>query len=49
MIMSFQANARKYFVQKKTAAHKEKKTVESGGVALKSAEKKTKQTLKVNK
>jgi len=44
--LSAQANARKYFVQKKTAAVKEKKTVESGGVALKSAEKKTKQTLK---
>merc|ERR1719167_2189928 len=41
-----QANARKYFVQKKHAASKEKKTVESGSVALKSAEKKTKQTLK---
>ena len=41
-----QANARKYFVQKKTAAVKEKKTVESGSVALKSAEKKTKQQLK---
>ena len=41
-----QANARKYFVQKKTAAVKEKKTVEAGGVALKSAEKKTKQQLK---
>ena len=44
--LSAQANARKYFVQKKTAAVKEKKTVESGGVALKSAEKKTKQQLK---
>ena len=44
--LSAQANARKYFVQKKFAAVKEKKTVESGGVALKSAEKKTKQQLK---
>ena len=44
--LSAQANARKYFVQKKTAAVKEKKTVEAGGVALKSAEKKTKQQLK---
>ena len=44
--LSAQANARKYFVQKKSAAVKEKKTVESGGVALKSAEKKTKQQLK---
>ncbi len=41
-----QANARKYFVQKKQAATKEKKTRESGSLALKSAEKKTKQTLK---
>ena len=44
--LSAQANARKYFVQKKSAAVKEKKTVESGNVALKSAEKKTKQQLK---
>merc|ERR1719225_2441553 len=44
--LSAQANARKYFVQKKSAAVKEKKTVEAGGVALKSAEKKTKQQLK---
>jgi len=44
--LSAQANARKYFIQKKAAATKEKKTVESGSVALKSAEKKTKQTLK---
>jgi len=44
--LSAQANARKYYVQKKSAATKEKKTVESGSVALKSAEKKTKQTLK---
>merc|ERR1719167_2000665 len=44
--LSAQANARQYFVQKKSAAVKEKKTVESGSVALKSAEKKTKQQLK---
>jgi predicted ribosome quality control (RQC) complex YloA/Tae2 family protein len=44
--LTAQANARKYFVQKKTAAVKERKTVESGGLALKSAEKKTKQALK---
>lgn len=44
--LSAQANARKYFVQKKSAAMKERKTVESGSVALKSAEKKTKQQLK---
>ncbi|XP_023345305.1 nuclear export mediator factor NEMF [Eurytemora carolleeae] len=44
--LSAQANARKYYVQKKAAGTKEKKTVESGTVALKSAEKKTKQTLK---
>merc|ERR1719431_113315 len=44
--LTAQANARKYFVQKKSAAVKERKTVESGGVALKSAEKKTKLALK---
>jgi len=44
--LTAQANARKYFVQKKSAAVKERKTVESGSVALKSAEKKTKQHLK---
>ena len=44
--LTAQANARKYFVQKKTAAVKERKTVESGGVVLKSAEKKTKLALK---
>jgi len=37
--LTAQANARKYFVQKKSAAVKERKTVESGSVALKSAEK----------
>ena len=45
-MLNTQANARKYFVQKKHAATKEKKTRESGSLALKSAEKKTKQTLK---
>ena len=44
--LTAQANARKYFVQKKSAAVKERKTLESGGVALKSAEKKTKAVLK---
>ena len=44
---SAQANARKYFSQKKQAASKEIKTIQSGTVALKSAEKKTKQSLKV--
>ncbi|XP_063231273.1 ribosome quality control complex subunit NEMF homolog [Bacillus rossius redtenbacheri] len=40
------ANARKYYDKKRTAAKKQQKTVESQGKALKSAEKKTKQTLK---
>ncbi|XP_044729059.1 nuclear export mediator factor NEMF homolog [Chrysoperla carnea] len=40
------ANARKYYDQKRTAASKQRKTIESQGKALKSAEKKTKQTLK---
>jgi len=44
--LTAQANARKYFDQKKQAATKERKTVESGSVAMKSAEKKTKQALK---
>merc|ERR1719354_228961 len=44
--LSAQANARKYFSQKKQAASKEVKTKQSGSVALKSAEKKTKQSLK---
>ena len=44
--LSAQANARKYYVQKKSAATKERKTIESATVALKSAERKTKQTLK---
>lgn len=44
--LSAYANARKFYVQKKHAAMKETKTIESSGKALKSAEKKTKQTLK---
>lgn len=39
-------NAKKYYSQKKSAAKKQQKTIESQGKALKSAEKKTKQTLK---
>ncbi|XP_025157417.1 nuclear export mediator factor NEMF homolog isoform X2 [Harpegnathos saltator] len=39
-------NARKYYSQKRSAAKKQQKTIESHGKALKSAEKKTKQTLK---
>lgn len=39
-------NARKYYSQKRSAAKKHQKTIESQGKALKSAEKKTKQTLK---
>lgn len=40
------ANARRYYDQKRTAAKKQQKTLESQGKALKSAERKTKQTLK---
>nr|XP_033338960.1 nuclear export mediator factor NEMF homolog [Megalopta genalis] len=40
------ANARKYYNQKRSAAKKQQKTIESQDKALKSAEKKTKQTLK---
>lgn len=40
------SNAKKYYSQKKSAAKKQQKTIESHGKALKSAEKKTKQTLK---
>jgi predicted ribosome quality control (RQC) complex YloA/Tae2 family protein len=39
-------NAKKYYSQKKSAAKKQQKTIESQDKALKSAEKKTKQTLK---
>ncbi|XP_078035178.1 nuclear export mediator factor NEMF homolog Clbn [Augochlora pura] len=40
------ANARKYYNLKRSAAKKQQKTIESHDKALKSAEKKTKQTLK---
>ncbi|KAL1514040.1 hypothetical protein ABEB36_003364 [Hypothenemus hampei] len=40
------ANARKYYDQKRSAAKKQQKTIESHTKALKSAERKTKQTLK---
>lgn len=40
------SNAKMYYSQKKSAARKQQKTIESQGKALKSAEKKTKQTLK---
>ncbi|KAH1014684.1 hypothetical protein HUJ05_012526 [Dendroctonus ponderosae] len=40
------ANARRYYDQKRSAAKKQQKTMESHTKALKSAEKKTKQTLK---
>ncbi|XP_026743274.1 nuclear export mediator factor NEMF [Trichoplusia ni] len=40
------ANARRLYDQKRSAAKKQQKTLESAGKALKSAEKKTKQTLK---
>ncbi|XP_020279965.1 nuclear export mediator factor NEMF homolog [Pseudomyrmex gracilis] len=40
------SNAKKYYTKKKSAAKKQQKTIESQGKALKSAEKKTKQTLK---
>lgn len=40
------ANARRYYDQKRSAAKKQQKTIESQGKALKSAERKTKQTLK---
>ncbi|KAJ8308819.1 hypothetical protein KUTeg_013693 [Tegillarca granosa] len=40
------ANSRKYFEKKKQAAKKEQKTIDASTKALKSAEKKTKETLK---
>ncbi|XP_012257148.2 ribosome quality control complex subunit NEMF homolog [Athalia rosae] len=40
------ANATRYYDQKRSAAKKQQKTIESQGKALKSAEKKTKQALK---
>uniref|UniRef100_A0A3B3QMV0 NFACT RNA-binding domain-containing protein n=1 Tax=Paramormyrops kingsleyae TaxID=1676925 RepID=A0A3B3QMV0_9TELE len=44
--LSAYANAKKYYDHKRNAAKKEQKTVEAAEKAFKSAEKKTKQTLK---
>ncbi|XP_033735846.1 nuclear export mediator factor Nemf-like [Pecten maximus] len=44
--VSAYANSRKFFDKKKQAAKKEKKTIDASAKALKSAEKKTKETLK---
>lgn len=44
--LSAWANARKYYDQKRTAAKKEQKTIDASQKALKSAERKTQQTLK---
>lgn len=44
--MSAYLNANRYYDQKRGAARKEQKTIEASGKALKSAEKKTQQTLK---
>lgn len=44
--LSAHANAKKYYDSKRSAAKKEQKTVEAAQKAFKSAEKKTKQTLK---
>lgn len=44
--LSAYANSRKFFDMKKLAAKKEQKTIEASGMALKSAERKTKETLK---
>ena len=44
--LTAQANARKYYDKKRSAAIKERKTLQSHNVAIKSAEKKTKQTLR---
>ncbi|KAJ8940304.1 hypothetical protein NQ314_010751 [Rhamnusium bicolor] len=46
LALSAFANARKYYDQKRSAAKKQQKTIESQTKALKSAERKTKQTLK---
>lgn len=46
LALSAFANARRYYDQKRSAAKKQQKTIESQSKALKSAEKKTKQTLK---
>ncbi|XP_049952116.1 ribosome quality control complex subunit NEMF-like [Schistocerca serialis cubense] len=44
--LSAYSNARRYYEQKRNAAKKQQKTIESHSKALKSAERKTKQTLK---
>ncbi|EDX14359.1 GD21177 [Drosophila simulans] len=46
LAMSAWANARRYYDMKRSAAQKEKKTVDASQKALKSAERKTQQTLK---
>lgn len=46
LALSAWANARKYYDQKRSAAKKEQKTIDASQKALKSAEKKTQQTLK---
>lgn len=46
LALSAWANARKYYDQKRSAAQKEQKTIDASQKALKSAEKKTQQTLK---
>ncbi|XP_017776836.1 PREDICTED: nuclear export mediator factor NEMF homolog [Nicrophorus vespilloides] len=46
LALSAFANARRYYDQKRSAAKKQQKTIESQSKALKSAEKKTKQVLK---
>ncbi|KAM7360796.1 nuclear export mediator factor NEMF homolog Clbn [Cochliomyia hominivorax] len=46
LALSAWANARKYYDQKRSAAQKEKKTIDASQKALKSAERKTQQTLK---
>ena len=44
--LTAQVNARKYYDKKKSARLKEQKTLQSHSVAMKSAEKKTKATLR---
>ncbi|XP_055371755.1 ribosome quality control complex subunit NEMF homolog [Condylostylus longicornis] len=46
LALSAWANARKYYDQKRSAAKKEQKTIDASEKALKSAERKTQQTLK---
>lgn len=46
LALSAWANARRYYDQKRTAAQKEQKTIDASQKALKSAERKTQQTLK---